>query len=613
LGIIFVQGMTLAVFDYADQHALFSDYALSELSISSVVDEINRAQTTKGRQHFTEIVLHPTTDLSVIGRRKRIVQHLCLEENNALFFALQKELASIAASEKALEIYQNKDHRFHSDMRRLLPVNPMLKKAIAGSPLILELFYLLLFGDAGFGLIQQFGILGFVKELAFFIDGTTDSFDIVRAVSFGFGEFFKQHNIFQPQVAKTKSGEPYGLSKLIHTGYVNNIYHKLSSIMPRIFAVPLSIMPLLYYDIKLVETMSESYRNTSEIITLMQELQEYLVSLSGYFSAYRRLQELIKDSGIAEFALFQHAYEITKQPSVLKSLTMLQSSFDKKRNYLFYHGKALHLHLMMHDSVDMLRKTLDDIAELDTYVSLASLIFEQAKEKPFCFVEFIASSAEPTILADGAWMPLAKNPVKDHIVVSSDSSKILLTGPNGSGKSMYLKTIGVMVCLAQTFGIVPAVSCRMTPFSYVRTALDCKGDIEQGYSKFTQQNAMMKSFVDLAKSLGSSPKKALLLIDEAFSGTVEDEASKRIVQFMDTVEPIDNAIIVVSTHLKDPVYARSTGSRFRNYCMKVNVMHNGSDDTKTVRFGKVFRCEPGVLEWWFDDPYLRSQYIEQNG
>lgn len=126
-----------------------------------------------------------------------------LLNDEASYIALKKELDIIARAEKCLEIYCNQEHRFHTNMRKALPINPILRKVIAQSPLLLELFYLLLLGDAGLGLVEQFGVLGFVKELAFLIDGTEKSFSITRALRFGFTEFFKQHNIFFPQEVKT--------------------------------------------------------------------------------------------------------------------------------------------------------------------------------------------------------------------------------------------------------------------------------------------------------------------------------------------------------------------------------------------------------------------------
>lgn len=353
---------------------------------------------------------------------------------------------------------------------------------------------------------------------------------------------------------------------MIHTGYIRNIYDVLSLRIPRLFAGLISISPVIYYDLKLAETMAESYRNTSELITTMQELQEYLALLESYFSAYYRIQALIKETDLSTFSLMQHANVIEKQPAIFKSLEVLRSlSLHKQQRYLlFNHGKALYLHLTLTDHVDVLQNTLHDIAELDMYVALATLMRKQSIDRPFCFVQFV-DAAEPRLHAIQSWMPLVKKPANDDILLCSACNKIVLNGPNGSGKSMYLKKIGITICMAQTFGIAPATSCVLTPFSFVRTALDCTGDVEQGYSKFTQQKAMMTSFVDLARLIDKTDKKALFLIDESFSGTVEDEASKRIIEFVKHVNHIDNAIFIVSTHLKEPVYQRPKESCFVDY------------------------------------------------
>jgi len=609
--VCFIWISLFGLFDYVDQESFFSEYTLSELSISSVAEKIGQTKTIAGKEFFQTMLLQPTTNIDLINKRQSIINYL--SNDDKLYFSIKKELDIIAKNESSFAIYQDKNHRFHTDVRRLVPINPVLKKALSGSPLLLECFYLALFGDASLGLIKQFGLLGFLKELVLFRDGSMESMDFFRAISYGFGETIKQHNIFQTQKATTKEGKPFGLALLIYTGYINNLYKALVGLpyMPRIFAGFLSVMPAIYYDFKLVEAMSESYKNSSEIIAIMQELQEYLVSFSSYFSAYNRLRELIEKSNLGRYGLLKNAKNIEANKSLLNGIIALQSStFDQKRKYAFYHGKALCVHLMLSDNIGVVNNTLNDIAELDVYIVLATLIREQTKEKPFCFVKFV-ELAEPTIHATESWIPFTKSPIKDDIILRQSLSKIVLTGPNGSGKSIYLKKIGIIICMAQTFGIAPAETCEMTIFSYVRTALDCKGDTEKGYSKFTQQRAMMQSFVDLAQSTINTRKRAIFLIDEAFSGTVEDEAGKRVLQFLDQVNDFDYAIFVVSTHLEDPVYQRPTKSRFVPYCLKVHVVED-STQKGAVRFEKTFHCEPGIMEWWFGDPYLRAPYIEQN-
>jgi DNA mismatch repair protein MutS len=111
------------------------------------------------------------------------------------------------------------------------------------------------------------------------------------------------------------------------------------------------------------------------------------------------------------------------------------------------------------------------------------------------------------LVAGGAFVP------NDVLLSSSDAQVIILTGPNMAGKSTYLRTVALIVLMAQAGSFVPAREARIGLVDRLFSRVGALDDIAGGHSTF------MVEMLETAAMLGQSTSRSLLIFDEIGRGT----------------------------------------------------------------------------------------------
>ncbi|MGI2298693.1 MutS-related protein [Candidatus Cardinium hertigii] len=225
------------------------------------------------------------------------------------------------------------------------------------------------------------------------------------------------------------------------------------------------------------------------------------------------------------------------------------------------------------------------LGELDAFLSIATLMEETAAlngPHRYTFAKLLPPKGytTPRLALVGMWNPmLTPTTAVGNDLTMDDANKtrnIIVTGPNAGGKSTFLTGVATAVLLSQTFGIAPATSCELTPFSKINTYIDIADDIAAGKSLFMAEVDRFQSHLKLLKQL-KKEEFSFTIFDEPFSGTNPVEGAAAEYSVLNYIAEYGNAFNIVATHY--PVVMlleqREPQKGFKNY--KVFIKAIGKD------------------------------------
>ncbi len=160
-----------------------------------------------------------------------------------------------------------------------------------------------------------------------------------------------------------------------------------------------------------------------------------------------------------------------------------------------------------------LQKTATLLAELDTYLSLATVASKNQYVRPEITQEDVIS------IKDGRH-PVVEQFVKDTYFVPNDAfldtdknRLMLITGPNMAGKSTYMRQVALITVMAQIGSFVPASEATIGIVDKVFTRVGASDDLASGQSTF------MLEMNEVSYILKNATRRSLIIYDEVGRGT----------------------------------------------------------------------------------------------
>ncbi len=182
----------------------------------------------------------------------------------------------------------------------------------------------------------------------------------------------------------------------------------------------------------------------------------------------------------------------------------------------------------------------DLYGKFDAYMSIAWA----CKKYNFCFPE-IKESKEPYIKATGLHHMMLEVPVSYDIELSVAKNFLFLTGANMAGKSTFIKAVGLSAYLAHLGMGVPAKEMELSLLDGLLSNIQVVDNIIKGESFFFNEVQRIKNTIEKI----SDGKKWLILIDELFKGTNQQDAVKCSITVIEGLRKMPNALFILSTHL----------------------------------------------------------------
>lgn len=226
--------------------------------------------------------------------------------------------------------------------------------------------------------------------------------------------------------------------------------------------------------------------------------------------------------------------------SMLLTKTAIQELIQEDKKTLtperiLYYGGFIRDHFK-NQSVEL----VELYSRLDAYLSVAWA----CKKYQFCFPE-ITESKEPYIKAAGLYHMLLQTPVSYDIELIKDNNFLFLTGANMGGKSTFIKAVGIAVYMAHLGMGVPAQQMQLSLFDGLLSNIQVVDNIIKGESFFFNEVQRIKNTIEKI----SDGKNWLILIDELFKGTNQQDAVKCSITVIEGLRKMQNALFILSTHL----------------------------------------------------------------
>ena len=284
------------------------------------------------------------------------------------------------------------------------------------------------------------------------------------------------------------------------------------------------------------------------IVTVRDE--RYVIPVKQEYRSH--FPGIVHDQSASGATLFIEPMAVVEMNNDVKQLTLAR---QQEMNRLM---KQLSQEILRHH--EDLASNCEILAEIDFSFAKAKLAREMEASRP-------KLNDEGRTVLKQARHPLIdrEKVVPIDIVLGTDYSMLLVTGPNTGGKTVSMKTLGLLVLMAQSGLYLPtAPDSELAIYQNVYADIGDEQSIEQSLSTFSAH------MTHIVKILGQVEKEDLLLLDELGAGTDPEEGAALAMSILERLLEIGTTT-VATTHyseLKTFAYSR-TG--IENACVEFDV------------------------------------------
>lgn len=542
---------------------------------------INKTITVLGEIALASLISAPIKDLQILTKRQQLLRFFFQEaevSNN-----LKNELQAYKASEKAiLSLWSETDPLYTKEYNEHLTSlfyykNPALNKR-ANRLQWNKIFFRDIWDIYATCLsIPLSGILITESVIAF---SKQDKFK----------EITKEQN-----VRKKTYEEVFPLFLPIWNFYhINNKNKGISSKTPLYIFAAIDSLAFIWRNY-------EAYSRYKTYSSCLQNLALRMADLQTFLAIAKKINTLVQNNPYLEELYSQQLTAIrgllarsNEQSEVGELLRYLEKLPLRSWSYIRHNaGKLLASYKLFLEHKSIFHDAMYTFGELDAFLSVATLIKETNDIGAPCsytFTQFLSSKnyTKPHLELTEMWNPMLEptKAIGNDVIMHAHKGvrNMILTGPNAGGKSTFLTGTAQAILLSQTFGIAPAKSCKMTPFSKINTYIDITDDIAAGKSLFLAEVSRFQDHLDLLKQ-SKEEEFSFSIFDEPFSGTNPIEGAAAEYAVLNSISKYTNALLIVATHYPIVMLLEQNEPTkgFKNYKVFINYKPNGTDIEYTYK------------------------------
>jgi len=519
---------------------------------NSIVHSIDRTKTITGNIYFKNILNNPTSDITILKQRQKILQEL---NNTKLLENINNTLDEIKPLEKTL-LWILKDKT--NEERKLLDsvyFKHSYLKIMNEQEEFLTLYSL-------FKIIFA-PVYGIISPLVFLILPYLYLYFFTR-LKFDFGIYLK---IFKMSI--------FGGMNLMGGNSKLNI--------SRYFSIAISV---IIYVQNLMNSFEVS-KNTNEIINIL----------------HYKINDVNKLISLS-LKLYDDTKNILDYPELKHTLPEIKDEMFNNEPYLLSNKGKILVNARRIQIPEKIRPYLDFIGTLDCYISIVNLYNSfESKDNKISYPTYLENQ-KPHINITQLWHPyLDKNVVCNDISIGNNAPQnVIITGPNAGGKSTMIKSLTLSIIFAQTFGICFGEIMNLTPFSLINTYLnipDCKGK----ESLFEAEMYRARNHINDIATLPEN-KFSFIVMDEIFSSTNPEEGISGGYAIAEKLASFDNSISVITTHFTYLTNLEKNG-KYKNY--KIPIERDSSDNICYK-----YKLVPGISNQYIALELLKNKGFDED-
>ena len=221
---------------------------------------------------------------------------------------------------------------------------------------------------------------------------------------------------------------------------------------------------------------------------------------------------------------------------------------------------------------DEMKKNLELLGELD-FILAKGYLSKEMKANPPGF------NQEGYLVIKGGRHPLLKGEVVPlDIRLGQDFDCLVITGPNTGGKTVALKTVGLLLAMAQAGLHIPAQEETVLPIlKNVFADIGDEQSIEQSLSTFSGH------MTNIVRIIQSAARGSLVILDELGAGTDPEQGAALGMAILDSLLQ-KGVLVIVTTHFSELKVFAHARSRVENASVEF--------DSKTLK--PTYRLSIGV-------------------
>lgn len=540
--------------------------------------KLDHTLTRRGKEALKVLLRNPVVDTTLLTARQHTIKHIL--SNNKLLNSLDQALKIFQNNEQYLDAFWQKNNNlddpiiksfyFNNKYFKNLNQNPYALDAAQivnitalAAPYVEHVLFSLLLSEAT---RKKLG----VHSCAHDHGGGDCDHDHEHHEHGAHGHL---HDCEEPDHSEHShshgAGNGQNFLSRAYTGAVNGFCRVYSSI-----GFKLHILFHLWG----AKALAQDISSKAELI---KNLQAQLIGVHNCVQSLKIIYNIIDDNDNLKEKLPEYrALEIlfheapAGSPELKKLLKLLSSStLSGQPSKLSHVGVTLAAYNLMHQVRDEFKPALKALGTIEAYGSIAKLFnAHQQKRVTYSFVEFEILNT-PSVEIKGFWNPFLSTDIASYNDISfgteSSPLKAIISGPNAGGKSTTLRAVTLCVLLAQTFGIAPAASIKLTPFSKIITSFAVTDNIAAGDSLFTAEMIRACNIMTELKLLPKD-KFSFVAIDELFRGTIPEKGQEVAYTLVKQLGDHKNNVSIVASHFpKLSLLATNNKDTFKNYKLEV--------------------------------------------